>query len=173
MFEAGIGRGNFRSGNPQPTCLKIHHLDQWQVVLVVENRRAGKALEALRSGDMIDVRMGDDDLFYGELVLIEEPDDAGDVIAGIDYDGLAGGFIAKDRAVALERTDGEYFVDHGLRLKANPDLHRCHGLKRRDSPMLRLISLESKNVHEKAQAVWPALFGNSSSYFLGALWVTG
>ena len=38
--------------------------------------------------------------------------DAADVVAGIDHDGLAGGLVAEDGAVALERTDGEDFMDH-------------------------------------------------------------
>jgi len=117
MFEAGVGRSNFRGGNAEPACLKIHHLDQRQIVLVVEDRRSGKAFEALGSGDVIDVGVGNDDLLDGELVLIEQSDDAGDVVAGIDYDGFAGGFIAENGAVALERADSEDFVDHGFSLK--------------------------------------------------------
>jgi hypothetical protein len=51
-------------------------------------------------------------------VLLEQVDDAGDVVAGIDDDGLAGGFVAKDGTVALERAYNEDFVDHGFRVKA-------------------------------------------------------
>jgi hypothetical protein len=47
----------------------------------------------------------------------EEGEDAGDVVAWIDDDGFAGGFITEDGAVALEGAYGENFVDHGsLRL---------------------------------------------------------
>ena len=61
---------------------------------------------------MVDVGVGDDDLLDGELVLCEQGNDAGDVVAGIDDEGLAGGFVAEDGAVALEHADGKDFVDH-------------------------------------------------------------
>ena len=37
----------------------------------------------------------------------------GDFVAGIDDDGLAGGFVAQDGAVALERADGKNLANHG------------------------------------------------------------
>ena len=61
---------------------------------------------------MVDVGVGDDDLFDGEVVAVEDGLDAGDVVAGVDDDGFAGGFVAEDGAVALEEADGEDFVDH-------------------------------------------------------------
>ena len=114
VFEAGVWRGDFRGGNAEPSSLNIHHPDQGQVVLVVEDGRSGEALEALGSGDVVDVGVGDDDLLDRELMLFEGTDDAGDVVAGIDDDGFAGGFVAKDGAVALERADDENFVDHAF-----------------------------------------------------------
>lgn len=114
VFQAGVGRGNFRGGDAEPSGLNVHHFDQRQVVLVVEDGRSGELLEVLRSGDMVDVGVSDDDLLDRELMLFEGGDDAGDVVAGIDDDGLAGDFIAQDGAVALERAYDEDFVDHGL-----------------------------------------------------------
>ena len=61
---------------------------------------------------MVDVGVGDDDLFDGEVVAVEDGLDAGDVVAGVDDDGFAGGLVAEDGAVALEEADGEDFVDH-------------------------------------------------------------
>ncbi len=118
VFEAGVGWSDFGRWNAEPSSLNVHHLYQGKVVLVVEDGRSGELLEALGSGDVIDVSVGDDDLLDGELVLIEDADDAGDVVAGIDHDGFAGDLVAEDGAVALERADDEDFVDHGLRLKA-------------------------------------------------------
>ena len=63
--------------------------------------------------------MGDDDLLHFEMVLVENGDDVIDVIAGIDDHGFAGGFITDDGAVALERADGEYFVDHAGYFRSN------------------------------------------------------
>src|SRR5580698_5988631 len=66
------------------------------------------------SGDV-----GDEDLLDGELVLGEEEEDAGDVVAGVNDDGFAGLLVAEDGAVALEGSDGEDFVNHGsLRVMA-------------------------------------------------------
>ena len=119
VFQTGIGWGYFGGGDAEPSGLYVHHLDQRQVVLVVEDGCAGELFEALRSGDVIDVGVGDDDLLDRELMLLERADDAGDVVAGIDHDGLVGDFIAEDGAVALERAYDEDFVDHGfLRVKA-------------------------------------------------------
>ncbi|GGG72529.1 hypothetical protein GCM10011585_13660 [Edaphobacter dinghuensis] len=70
----------------------------------------------MRSGDMVDVSVGDDDLLDGKLMLFKSAYNAGDIVAGIDHDGLMRDFVAKDGAVALERAYDEDFVDHGLRL---------------------------------------------------------
>ena len=75
-------------------------------MLAVEDWRAGDLLEGEGAGDVVDVGVGYEDLTDGELVLVEESEDAGDVVAGIDDDGLAGGFVAEDGAVALEEADG-------------------------------------------------------------------
>lgn len=104
--------GNFRGGDAQPACLRVHHFDQGDIKLVVEDGRAGKLLEALRSGNVVDVGVGDDDLLEAELVLFEELHDPRDVVAGIDDDGFVGGLVAQDGAVALERADYQDFVDH-------------------------------------------------------------
>ncbi len=57
-----------------------HHLDLGEIVLVVEDGRAGDLLEAMGSGDVVDVGVGDDDLLDGEVVLGKESEDAGDVM---------------------------------------------------------------------------------------------
>jgi hypothetical protein len=124
IFEVGVRRGHFRGRDSEPSGLNVHHFDQGQIVLVVEDRRSGELFEALRSGDMVDVSVGDDDLLYGEVVMLQSADDAGDVVAGINDDGLAGGFVAEDGAIALKGADDEDFVDHGLRVRLNTDLHR-------------------------------------------------
>ncbi len=67
---------------------------------------------------MVDVRVGDDDLFDRELMLFERADDAGDVVTWIDDEGLMGCLVAEDRAVALEWADDEDFVNHASRLTA-------------------------------------------------------
>lgn len=58
--------------------------------------------------------VGDDDLLDGEAVPLERADDAGDLVARVDDDGFAGGFVTQDGAVALEKTYGEDFVNHDV-----------------------------------------------------------
>src|SRR6266851_678125 len=113
VVEGVVGVGDDGSGNAEPGGLNVHHFDQGQVVLVVEDGGAGELFEAVSAGDVVDVGVGDDDLLDGEVVLGEEGEDAGDVVAGVDDDGFAGGFIAEDGAVALEEAYGEGFEDHG------------------------------------------------------------
>src|ERR1700730_521125 len=112
VVEGVVGVGDYGSGDAEPAGLNVHHFDQGQVVLVVEDGGAGELFEAMGAGDVVDVGVGDDDLLYGEVVLGEEGEDAGDVVAGVDDDGFAGGFIAEDGAVALEGAYGEGFEDH-------------------------------------------------------------
>ena len=111
--EVHVGRSDFRRGDAQLICLDVHHGDQWEVALVVEDGCAGDAFEALRSRDVVYVGVGYDDLLDGKGVLGEKGEDAWDFVAGIDYDGFAGGLVAEDGAVALEGADGEGLADHG------------------------------------------------------------
>ena len=117
VFEVVVGGGDLGRGDAEPAGLHVHHLDQGEIELVVEDGGAGEAFELQGSGDVVDVGVGDDDLLDGEVVLREFGDDAADVVAGIDDDGLAGGLVAEDGAVALERADDEDLVDHGLRVR--------------------------------------------------------
>jgi hypothetical protein len=69
-------------------------------------------LEQQRATDVIDVRMGDDDLCQGEAMLRQPSENFGNVLPGVDDHGLAGGLIAEDGAVAAEHPDREGFKDH-------------------------------------------------------------
>ena len=67
---------------------------------------------------MIDVGVGDEDLFESERVFGEEREDAGDVVARVNDDSFAGVLVAEDGAIALEWADGDGFEDHGSRVMA-------------------------------------------------------
>ena len=125
IVEAGVGLGNLRRGDAEPAGLQVHHAHQRQIELIVENRRAGDGFELLRPGDVVDVRVRDDDLFDREVVARKHGEDARNVAARIDDDGLARGLIAKDGAVALQQADGEGFADQrrlsGRTTKRGPD----------------------------------------------------
>ena len=62
---------------------------------------------------MVDMRMGDDDLFDLKIMFAQNFEDVLDFVARIDHHGFARILVAHDRTVALERADGEDFVDHG------------------------------------------------------------
>ena len=99
--EAFVGRGGFGCVNAEPGCLSSHHLQQRQVVFVEENGSAGKALELERSTDVVNVGVCDENLLELEAEGCQAAVDAGDFVAGIDDDGLAGVLVAQDGAVAL------------------------------------------------------------------------
>lgn len=109
---AEVGRGDVGGGDADPAGLDVHHADEREVDLVVEDGSAGELFEAPGAGDVVDVGVGNDDLLDGEAVFFEEGDDVGDVVAGVDDDGFAGGWVAEDGAVALEGAYGEDLVDH-------------------------------------------------------------
>jgi hypothetical protein len=131
VVEGVVGGRDLGGGDAEPAGLHVHHFDQGQVVLVVEDGGSGEALEAVSSGDVVDVGVGDDDLADGEVVLVENAEDAGDVVAGVDHYGFEGGLVAEDGTVALQGAYGEDLVDHDpLRVMANRDSQRCGELKK-------------------------------------------
>jgi hypothetical protein len=117
VVEGVVGGGDLGGGDAEPAGLDVHHFYQREIVLIVEDGGSGEALEALGSGDVVDVGVGDDDLLDGEVVLVEDGDDAGDLVAGVDDDGFERGLVAEDGAVALQGADGEDFMDHGCKTK--------------------------------------------------------
>ncbi len=63
---------------------------------------------------MVDVGMRHQDLLELESQLGEALGYAAHLVARIDDDGLARLFIAQNRAVASQRTDGKRLEDHGF-----------------------------------------------------------
>jgi len=100
-------------GHSAPERLDVEHFEQGVVVLVEQDGRAGGGAEFHGSADVVNVGVGDDDLFDLEIVLADEGEDVVDVVARINDHGFAGGLVADDGAVAVQRADGEDFVDHG------------------------------------------------------------
>jgi len=83
-----------------------------EVELVVEDRGAGDGFQPGGASDVVNVRVGDDDLFDGEVMPGEDGEDAVNFVAGVDHDGFVGGFVAQNGTVALQQADAENFVDH-------------------------------------------------------------
>jgi hypothetical protein len=101
-----------RRGHAHPSGLRIEHLEQGVVVLVKQDGRAGGGAKLHRAPYVVDVGMGDDDLLDLQVMLADKRENVFNVIAGVDDHRFARGFVADDRAVALQRPDGEDFVDH-------------------------------------------------------------
>jgi hypothetical protein len=114
VVEGVVGVFDGGGGDTEPGGLLVHDFDLGEVVLVTEDGGSGELFEAMGASDVINVGVGDKDLLNGEFVSGEEGEDAGNVVTGIDDDGLAGGLVAEDGAVALERTYWDCFKDHGL-----------------------------------------------------------
>ena len=89
IVEGVVGREDFGSSHAEPAGLNVHELDQRQVALVVEDGRAGKLLQPRGARDVVDMRVGDEDLLHGEFVARKDGEDAWNVVAGVDDDGLA------------------------------------------------------------------------------------
>ena len=72
-----------------------------------EDRRAGDAFELCSAANMVDMRVGDDDLAQREVVAREPGEDVCDLVSGIDDDRVVRLQICQQSAVAAERADGE------------------------------------------------------------------
>jgi hypothetical protein len=94
--------------------LRVEHFQKCVIVLVEQDECAGGGAEFHGSSDVIDVGMGDDDLLDLQVVLADHREDVINIISRVDDHGFAGGLVADDGAVALQRADGEDFVDHGF-----------------------------------------------------------
>jgi len=112
VLQGVVGRVDFRGGHVEPSGLHIHHLHQGKIARIVEDWRARELFETGGAGDVVDVSVGDEDLFDREVVAVQDRHDLRDVVARIDDDGLAGRLVTEDGAVALQDADGEDFVDH-------------------------------------------------------------
>ena len=112
--KAGVGSRGLGSFDAQPAGLGFHHFEQGQVGFVQQNWSPGEAFQLERAADVVDVGVGDEDLFEGQTQLSETAVDAGDFVAGVDDDGLMRRRVTEDGAIALERAYGEGFdVDGG------------------------------------------------------------
>lgn len=61
---------------------------------------------------MIDMTMSNHDRLHAKLVALQNGDNLADVVTRIDHDRFARLLIAEDRAIALQRSHRQNFVDH-------------------------------------------------------------
>lgn len=109
LEELFIGRGGFRRLNSKPCGLGRHHLEERQVVLIEQDGGASEAPEGQSATDVVNVRVGHDDLLEFEVEVGEPAMNSRDFVAWVDDDGFSIVFVAEQGAVALEWADGKGF----------------------------------------------------------------
>jgi hypothetical protein len=113
LVDVLVDHGNRRRGSqPQPLRLHGEELIEAYVGLVEHDRGARPLAQGVVGSHVVDVGVRVHDGAAGEAVLREHAQDARQVVARIDHDGVAGRGIAQDRAVALQRPHGEGLDDH-------------------------------------------------------------
>ncbi len=111
--DAAIDFNRAGGAHADPRSLHIEHFQQRVIILVEQDGSAGGSTEFHSSADVVDVGVGDDDLFDLETMLAHHGEDVIDLIAWVNDHSFVSGLVSDDRAVALQRADGEDFVDHG------------------------------------------------------------
>ena len=101
-------------GDAEPFGLLIHHLEQREVVFVEENGGACEVLQFECPSDVVDVSVGDENLFEFETESRQTVVDAADFVARIDDDGFPRCFVAEECAVALQRADRKGLENHAV-----------------------------------------------------------
>jgi len=119
IFERGVDGNGFGGAHADPRGLDVEHGLEFGVMEVHVDGGAGSELEFLCATNVIDVGVGNHDGGDGEAVALEDFQDAVDFVAGIDDDGVAGGFVAEDGAIALQDADGEDLMDHKASILTN------------------------------------------------------
>jgi hypothetical protein len=90
---------------------------QFAIVLIHVNRRPGRLLQLRGAADVIDMRMRDDNRFHLKIMPPQYLQNIFDLIARIDDHRLARLLIPENRAITLQRTDGQDLVDHSYTLQ--------------------------------------------------------
>jgi len=112
FLEKLIDVDEFGGLHAEELGLDVHGVIEREIIVVHHDGRTGVLMELGEAADVINVGVGTDDDFDGELVAAEKAEDALDLIAGVDDDGFAGFGIADDQTIALEQADGQLDVDH-------------------------------------------------------------
>ena len=102
----------FGRRHSDPLRLHIQLFKEQEIGLVNGRRRAGAFLQLENCADMINMRVGADDLLQRQAVLVQSSKNFLGVVSRIDDDRFTRGFVAENRAVALKHADGKCFDNH-------------------------------------------------------------
>jgi len=102
-----------RGGDAEPTGLEVEHIELGAIAFVHIDRRARQRAQLRRSGHVIDVAVSNDDGLRLELMAVEDGRDLGNIVSGIDNNRLMRFLVAENRAIAVQRADREYNMQHG------------------------------------------------------------
>jgi hypothetical protein len=70
----------------------------------------------MRPADMIDMGVGNHDHFHLEEMAVEDLDNRGNIVAGIDHNCLPCDFIPDHGTIARQQPYWQDFVDHCIQL---------------------------------------------------------
>lgn len=112
VFEEMINVDKLGGLHAQEVGLHVHAVIERKIVVVHHDGRAGVLMQLGKAADVINVGVGADDNFDGELVAAEKAKNALDLIARVDDDSFAGMGIADDQTIALQHADGQLDVNH-------------------------------------------------------------
>ena len=112
FFEELVNFDQFRRGHAEEGGLDFHTAVERKIVSVHHDRRAGVLIQLRQAAHVIDVRVGADDGFDGELVAAEETKEAFDFVTRIDDDALKGARVTDDGTIALQHANRDFEIDH-------------------------------------------------------------
>lgn len=117
-FRLGDGGGASES---EHAPLHVEVFVEEVIAGVKHDLAASAVVEFFGAPNVVDVGMGVNDFLDRKIVVFEDLHDLVDVAAGVDDDGFFGVFAAEDGAVALKKSDGEGFDNHGGRFLGDAD----------------------------------------------------
>jgi len=104
LVEPAVRREIAHAGHAEPRAARYDIVEQELVGDVrADDLDLQRVAQIGGAADMIDVTMGEPDLFHGDARLLDRGLDFWNVAAGVDHDRLLGGFTPEDRAILLEQ----------------------------------------------------------------------
>src|SRR3984893_5503360 len=108
LLEPAVRREIAHAGHAEPRAARHHIIEQELVGDVrADDVNLQRVPQLGGAADMIDMTMGEPDLFDGDAGLLDRCLDFWNVAAWVDHDSFFGGLTPQDRAVLLEQRYGD------------------------------------------------------------------